>query len=300
MSYQIYYNGIYLEESKALIPVADRAFLVGEGLFETLRAYQGHLVFLENHLERMQEAANLLGLHFPISLARLKFLAYETLHLNRLTDAVIRIYLTPEGTSIGDLDSPPQKMNLLISCQPFTPFPSLFYEKGVPCLIVKGIFSEMGLLAQLKSTSYLSRVLARRQARTQGAFEGLLVNALGQITEGSGSNIFIVHQEKIFTPPLHSGLLAGVTRNQIFKISQKENISLEEKILLPQDLFEADEIFMTSTLKEVMPVASVDGKHSQQKTPGALTQKLMQAYRDEIQWQTERFLSEATGLAELP
>jgi branched-chain amino acid aminotransferase len=287
MSYQIYLNGIYIDEKRAHVSVADRAFLVGEGLFETLRAYQGNVVFLGEHLKRMQEGAALLGIKLPISLARLEFFIYETMHINRLTDAVIRIYMTPEGSSIGDLDSPPTRVNLLISCRSFEPFSSEYYQSGVDCIIVKGIYAEKGLLAQLKSTNYLSRVLARRQARSQGAFEGILLNPEGHVTEGSGSNLFIVRQDSLFTPPLEESLLAGVTRNQIFKIAEREQIPIQQKILLPSDLYKADEVFITSTLKEVMPVALIDGKQPRLGSPGPLTKRMMEAYHDWVQWQVE-------------
>lgn len=299
MTYQIYYNGIYLDETKALIPASDRAFLVGEGLFETMRSYQGHVVFLEDHLKRMREASIVLGLDFPVSPARLKFLIYETLHVNRLSDAVIRVYLTPEGTSIGDLDSPPQRVNLLISCRGYDPFPASYYKQGTSCIFVKGIMAEMGLIAQIKSTSYLSRVLARRQARSQGAFEGLLLNLAGQVTEGSGSNIFVVQGEKVFTPPLGTGLLAGVTRHQIFKVAEKEKIAVEERVLSAEDLFASDEIFLTSTLKEVMPINLVEGRAPLQACPGPMTRQLMTAYHEWVQYQMEQYLSEAAGLKEL-
>jgi len=299
MAYQVYYNGIYLDETKALISVADRGFLVGEGLFETMRAYQGHIAFLEEHLKRMREASIILGLEFPVSPTRLKFLIYETLHVNRLSEAVVRLYLTPEGSSIGDLDSPPEKFNLLISCRPFEPFPSAYYETGVSCLFVKGIVAEMGLIAQIKSTSYLSRVLARRQARSHGAFEGILLNIAGQVAEGSGSNVFVVEGEKVFTPPLGLGLLAGVTRSQVFKVAEREKIPVEERALTPDDLTRAQEIFLTSTLKEVMPVAEVQGQNLALTAPGPITQRLMGAYRDWVQFQVEQYLSQAAGITEL-
>jgi branched-chain amino acid aminotransferase len=290
---------MYLDENKALVPAADRAFLVGEGLFETLRSYQGHVIFLDEHLKRMREASIVLGLEFPVSTQRLKFLIYETLNVNRLADGVIRLYLTPEGPAIGDLDSPPLKVNLLISCRPMSAFPPSSYEEGVSCILVKGILAEMGLIAQMKSTSYLSRVLSRRQARAQGAFEGILLNISGQVAEGSGSNIFIAKEEKIYTPPLGSGLLAGVTRNQIFKVAEREKLSLEEKPLFPDDLKNADEVFLTSTLKEVMPVATIDGQAPLQKTPGPITRQLMVAYKEWVQYQVEQYLSDAAGIKEL-
>ncbi|MFO1518754.1 MAG: aminotransferase class IV [bacterium] len=299
MAYQVYYNGLYLDEHRALIPAADRAFLVGEGLFETLRAYERHVVFLDDHLKRMSEAASVLGLDFPVSMARLKFLIYETLHVNRLSNAVIRVFITPEGSGIGDLDSPPQKINLLISCRDFTPFPESYYREGVSCVIAKGIYAEMGLIAQMKSTSYLTRVLTRRQAKSQGAFEGILLNAEGEVTEGSGSNLFVVQRGKIYTPPLSSGLLAGVTRAQVFGRAEREGIALEEKKLLPGDLWEADELFLTSTLKEVMPVSSVDGKKVRSQGMGPVTERLRTSYREWVQWQVEQYLSDAAGMPEL-
>lgn len=288
MNYKIYQNGLFLDESRAQVSVADRGFLVGEGLFETLRAYRGYVVFLDEHLERMEEAARLLKMELPLSLMKLKFLVYETLHLNRLTDAVIRIYLSPQGRSIGDLDGLPKQINLIISCRPFEPYPSEYYEKGAPCVLVKDLCGTKGLFSRLKSVSYLLCVLARRQARERGAFEGIFLNEQGHVTEGSGSNIFIVKAEKLFTPSLDEGVLAGVTRDQILKLMRRQVIPVEEGVLLPEDLYTADEIFITSTLKQVMPVDSVEGYFPRLPSPGPLTKKIMEMYRESIQWQIEQ------------
>jgi branched-chain amino acid aminotransferase len=299
MTYTIYQNGFYLDENRAHLSLADRGFLAGEGVFETLRAYQGHVVFLEEHFKRLHDSAHVLGLKFPVSSARLKFLVDEMINMNKLSEAVVRIYISSEGASVGDLDSPPKQVNFIISCRPFENFPAEFYEEGVSTILVKDVYAESGVLAQIKSLNYLSRLLARRQARSQGAFEGILLNGEGRIAEGSGSNLFIVSKERVFTPPLEEGALPGVTRSQIFRIAEKEKIPLDEKPLTTEDLSGAEEIFLTSTLKEVMPVRSVDGKALPLKAPGPVTRLWMELYRDWVQWNVERYLSERSGLTDL-
>lgn len=286
MSSIIYQNEKFLDENRAHISVADRGYLVGEGLFETLRAYNNHVIFVKEHLLRLQEGAEKLGIVLPVSLERLRFLVYQTLHLNKLQDAVVRIYLSPEGSGIGDLDSPAQKTNLLISCKPLTLLSPKLYQQGVSLAWVKGVAAEQGLLSQIKSTSYLSRVLARREVQAKGYFEGILLNSKGCVTEGSGSNLFIVVNSEIFTPPGVEGLLSGVTRQQVMHLAEKEGFEVIEKALLPEDLLKADEVFITSTLKEVMPVAQIE-KDKIKSCPGPITQKLLELYRDTVQWQVE-------------
>lgn len=282
----IYQNEKFLDEDRAHISVADRGFLVGEGLFETLRAYNSHVVFVKEHLRRLEEGAEKLGLAIPVSLERLRFLIYQTLHLNKLHDGVVRLYLTPEGSGIGDLDSPPQRVNLIISCKPLAPLPQKSYEQGVELAWVKTVCAEQGFLAQIKSTSYLSRVLARREAQRSGCFEGLLLNALGHVTEGSGSNVFIVSGSVIYTPPIQEGLLGGVTRQQVMHLAEKEGYEVAERAFLPKDLLNAEEVFITSTLKEVLPVAKVGGDPIRH-CPGPVTRKLLELYRDMVQWHVE-------------
>lgn len=286
MSFVIYQNENFLDENRAHVSVADRGFLVGEGLFETLRAYNNHVVFVKEHILRMAEGAEQLGIELPVSLERLRFLVYQTLHLNKLHDAVVRIYLTSEGEGIGDLDSPPKKINLLISCKPYTPPSEKLYESGVNLCWVTSVMAEHGILSQLKTTSYLSRVLARREALKKSCFEGLMLNAHGHVTEGSGSNIFIVKNSILCTPPIQEGLLMGVTRQQVIHLAEKEGIEVEERVLLPEDILKADEVFITSTLKEIMPVAKVEGQNIKE-SPGLITQKLFEIYRDTVQWHVE-------------
>lgn len=282
----VYQNEKFLDEHRAHVSVADRGFLVGEGLFETMRAYNSHVIFVKEHLLRLQEGAEKLGMTLPVSLERLRFLIYQTLHLNKLQDAVVRVYLSSEGTGIGDLDSPPQKINLLISCKALHLFPLKLYQEGAELTWIKSVAAEQGLLSQIKSTSYLSRVLARREAQQKNCFEGILLNAKGNVTEGSGSNIFIVSNSEIYTPPGVEGLLSGVTRQQVMHLAEKEGYEVAEKILMPEDLLKADEVFLTSTLKEVMPVASIDGEKIK-SCPGPITRKLLELYRDTVQWHVE-------------
>ncbi len=286
MSFIIYQNEKFLDEDRAHVSVADRGFLVGEGLFETLRAYNGHVVFVKEHILRLAESAEQLEIKLPVSLERLRFLVYQTLQLNKMRDAVVRIYLTTEGSGIGDLDSPPKNINLLISCKPVPVFPSKCYDKGVETCWVKSVVAEQGLLSRLKSTSYLCRLLARREAQKKKCFEGLMLNSRGHVVEGSGSNIFIVEGNTLLTPPAEEGLLLGVTRQQVIHLAEKEGLDIEERCLNPEDVLLADEVFITSTLKEIMPVLSVEGKKIK-NSPGPVTQKLLEVYRETVQWHVE-------------
>lgn len=286
MAFVIYQNEKFLDEDRAHVSVADRGFLVGEGLFETLRSYNSHVVFVKEHLFRLAEGAAQLEIELPVSLERLRFLIYQTLHLNKLHEAVVRVYLTTEGSGIGDLDSPPRKINLLISCKPCTPFSSKYYEQGVDLCWVKNVLAEQGILSQIKSTSYLSRLLARREAQKKKCFEGIMLNAQGHVAEGSGSNLFFVKDGILYTPPVEEGLLMGVTRQQVIHLAEKEGFDVCEKVVMPEDLLKADEVFITSTLKEIMPVKKIE-KTKIKQAPGPVAKKLLEIYRETVQWHVE-------------
>ena len=295
MGLQVYLNGFFLDEKKAQVSVTNRALWGGEGLFETLRVYQGSVAFLEKHLERLWQGADFLKLKIPVSSQRLKFLIEETLTLNRLTQAVVRIHLSPEGEEIGDWDNPATRVNLLISCKPFRPYPENFYQEGVSCVVADSVRAECGALAQVKSSSYLRNVVARRFAQANNVLEALILNSQDRVAELSGGNLFWVEEGKVFTPPAREGILLGITRMKVIELLKKEEIPFEEKELTLDLLKRAQEVFLTSSLKEVMPIREVVGIHSWQNN-FPLTQRILSRYRDEIQWEVEQYLSEKLGV----
>jgi len=295
MAQQIYLNGLFLDEKKAQISVTNRALWSGEGLFETLRVYQGYIAFLEEHLERLWQGAEFLKLKIPVSSQRLQFLIQETLKLNGLSQAVVRIHLSPEGEEIGEWDSVVKRVNLLISCKPFHPYSENFYESGVECVVADLVRAEQGPLAQVKSSSYLRNVMARRFAKANNALEALILNGQGRVAELSGGNLFWVEDEKVFTPPASEGILLGVTRQRVIELLNKEGLSFAEKELTLENLKQAQEVFLTSSLKEIMPIREIKGIQAW-GINFPVTQRILLRYREELQWKVEEYLSDKVSI----
>ncbi|MBF0493089.1 MAG: aminotransferase class IV [Deltaproteobacteria bacterium] len=294
----VYQNGLFLEESRVKISLSDSAFLWGAGFFETLRVSQGVAVFLEDHLDRLFGSLKELQLTPPVSRIRLKFLVYETLNLNHLKEAVLRIWVSFDSGSLREMDLQKARPSLIISCKPFEAFPRELYQEGVACVVVKDFFSNAGKLASYKTNSYFNSVIAKQKAKQENAFEALLTNALGNITEGATSNIFVIHQAKLLTPSLSDGVLAGISRQKILDLAKDLDLEVQEKSLLLEDLFEAEEVFLSSSLKHVLAVSEVDGKKIGNPGVGAWTQKISEAYLEKIQWYVEQVLSDQSGLGQ--
>lgn len=266
MSFRVYINGRLMPEAKAKIAVDDSSYLYGHGIFETLRAACGRILFLKDHLGRLQRNANLLGLKLPVSLRRLEAELYRTLKKNRLQEAYLR--LTLSQTSAG-------RPNLSVIAKPYTPYPRSFYEKGARLILVRSVRNDSGPIATIKTTDYLTKIIARKEIAKRNAVDGVLLNFKGNVTEGASSNVFIVKKRRIYTPPVSDGLLPGIRRQIAVKLARKLKIPIEEKTLHPPDLKNADEIFITSTLKGIMPIRTFEGKKVGKSSPGPITSRLM-------------------------
>jgi branched-subunit amino acid aminotransferase/4-amino-4-deoxychorismate lyase len=269
MSSWVSINGRLLPEGKAGIPVDDSAYLYGLGLFETLRAANGRVLFLKDHLARLKRNARLLGLKLALGPSALTTAIYRTLKKNRLREAHLRINLSqsPEGRS-----------RLTIIAKPYRPYPRSFYTKGGPLILARSIRNDSGPIATVKTTDYLTKIIARKEIAKRNAVDGVLLNVEGNVTEGASSNLFIVKKGRIYSPPLSDGLLPGIRRKIAIKLARKLKIPVAEKSLRPRDLKNADEIFLTSTLKGILPIRSFDGKKIGKSCPGPITWRLMQAY----------------------
>lgn len=253
-------------ESKATISIFDSAYLYGHGVFETLRASHGRVLFIKEHLQRLKKNARHLGIKLPYSKSLLAKEISGLLRQNKLQEATIRMTLsqTPSG-----------KAHLLITTRPFIPYPPSCYTRGGKLILIKSVYADAATIAGIKTTSYLTKILARKEIRKRRAVEGVLLNARGSITEGGSSNVFIVKKGVLYTPPLADALLPGIRRSIVMKLSKKLGIPCQEKSLRPSDLYKADEIFMTSTLKDILPIRKFEGKKTGPSCPGPVTLRLM-------------------------
>lgn len=276
----IYIDGEFLPETEAKISVFDHGLLYGDGVFEGIRCYNGYVFKLDEHLERLYDSAKSLMLRVPIPIEEMKENVLETLRQNQLREGYIRLVVT---RGIGDLGLDPDMCpnpSVIIIADKITLYPQHFYENGLEIVTVsvRRNYPE-AINPRIKSLNYLNNILAKIEAKQAGAVEALMLNNDGYVVECSGDNVFLVKNEIIVTPPPHIGILEGVTRNSVITLAEEAGFQVEERVFTRHDLYIADEIFLTGTAAEVIPVVQLDRRIIGDGKPGIVTQKLIAAFR---------------------
>lgn len=263
----------FVEESKACISIFDRSYLYGEGIFETLRCYRGRPAFLEKHFQRLAQNARRLQIPLPLSEHDFQSVLLELLAKNKIKEAAVRVTVSLQGAAFG-VDRPPNpQTNLTLFCRKVQLDPK-FFEEGVKVFGSQNLINDSPGIADIKATSYLTKMLARAEAAKAGAYETLLKNTKGNWVEGSRTNLFIVLDRVVMTPPLSEGILNGITRQIVLEILKEKKIPHREAPVTDLMLQNAEEIFLTGSTSEVMPVREILGKWK--KTGGqALTAKML-------------------------
>lgn len=276
---KVYINGQLVPETAAKVSVFDRAFLYGEGVFETLRAYTGRVAFPALHYHRLRENCERLGIDLPLDEYAFEKVVQKVLAANRLREAVIRVTISAGGTRYT-IDRPPHlNANVVFFARRFQPRPTRLYSHGASLIVVTSVCGEPAALANLKTTSYLCRMLARQEVQAARADEGLLLNQRGWVLEGTATNLFVIRQGRLYTPPLSDGVLPGVTRFGTLGLADGLGIPWRESHISIANLKAADEIFLTGTTSELLPVREIRGITTKPRTPGPCTQQLMAAYQ---------------------
>ncbi len=276
----VYLNGSLLPLSQARLSPLDWGFLYGYGLFETMRAYSGHIFQLERHLARLSRAAKFLGIDLESDIPNLEKAIYDTLQANQLSDARIRITLSSgEGAPIPDWLNH-EKTTLLIIARSYTPYPSEVYEQGFRAIVSLIRRNTQSPASVMKSLNYLDNLLARREAKLAGAAEAILLNEQGLLAEGSTSNIFLVSGSNLLTPSKDSGILPGITREIVLELAPSLVLKTMERKIAVEALQQADEAFLTNSLIEIMPLTQLGGQKIGLGRAGAVTRQLMAAYKE--------------------
>lgn len=276
----IYIDGEFLPKAEAKVSVFDHGLLYGDGVFEGIRSYNGRVFKLDEHLERLYDSAKSIMLQIPIPIETMKEKVLETLRLNHLTEAYIRLIVT---RGVGDLGLDPDKCpkpTIIIIADKITLYPPKFYEEGLEIVTVsiRRNYAE-AINPRIKSLNYLNNILAKIEGKQAGAEEVLMLNAEGYVVECSGDNIFWIKNEVLVTPPVHMGILEGVTRNSVIDLAREAGMRVEERVFTRHDLYIADECFLTGTAAEVIPVVKIDQRSIGDGQPGKITQKLIDAFR---------------------
>jgi len=278
MSEVVYLNGSLIPHGQASISALDYGFLYGFGLFETMRAYRGQVFRLDSHLRRLARSAEILGL--PIGAPDLKGAVMDTIQANELSEARIRLTVSMgEGTMVPD-PSTCSKPTVLIMAQPYQPYPEAVYRKGFSALVSSIRRNSRSPLSRLKSANYLESILARQEARVARVDEALCLNEKELLAEASMGNILLVADGTLKTPGEESGILPGITRETILELASQLGINTLEHDIGLDELFHAQEAFLTNSLIEVMPLTEVEGRPVGSGSPGPLTKRLMAAYKE--------------------
>ncbi len=281
MAATVYVNGRITDERAAVVSVFDHGFLYGEGVYETLRTYSQRLFLYERHVRRLRRSASMIALDVPFTDDDLLQAIRETMtHAGLDGEAYVRVLLTRGvGELTYDLQATPT-LTLVIIVKPQVDPPAEAYREGVRVVIVDIVRNHPGSVNPIiKSNNLMNNALAMQEAIRRGAFEGVMRNYRGELTECTTANLFIVKAGVVLTPPLEAGLLPGITREFIFEIGRATGVDVREGALGDEDLYGADEAFLTSTTREAVPIVTVDERTIGSGSPGPVTLKLLEAFR---------------------
>src|SRR4051812_29500992 len=277
-------NGRITADRDAVIPVFDHGFLYGEGIYETLRTYGSRLFLYDRHLRRLRDSARLIDLALPFTDEELAARIQETIAAAKLgeAEAYVRVLVTRGvGELSYDLKATPTPSWVII-VKPLSSPSTETYQKGVKVVLVDVVRNHpQSVNPMIKSNNLMNSAMAAQEALKRGGFEAVMRNYRGELTECTQSNLFIVKHGAAITPPLESGLLPGITREFIFEIGRDAGIEVREQILRDDDLFGADEAFLTSTTREVLPIVTVDERTIGSGRPGPVSSKLLKTFRDQ-------------------
>jgi len=282
MAATISVNGRVADQDHAVVSVFDHGFLYGEGVYETLRTYNGQPFLFDRHMRRLRKSADMLALSVPLTDSQVDARVRETLGVAALPgDAYIRILVT---RGVGELTYDPAACpnpTIVVIVKPHVNPPAEVFAKGVKVALVPVLRNHPSSLNPLiKSNNLLNNALAMQHALKHGAFEGVMRNHRGELAELTQSNLFVVKNGSALTPPIDAGLLPGITREFLFELGAEHGIPVRDAVLRDADLLGADEAFLTSTTRELVPIVQVDDQRIGSGAPGPITQALLRHFRD--------------------
>jgi branched-chain amino acid aminotransferase len=291
---QVYLNGRIVDSKEAVVSVFDHGFLYGDGVYETMRVYDGVVFMLDQHIGRLFRSASLIGLSIPFDIDQLKIAIYETLIANALRKAYVRLTVSRGRGPIGldpDLCVEP---TVVIVAQELKEYPGSFYKNGINITIseTKRNIRE-AIDPRIKSLNFLNNILAKIEAKKKGAYEAVMLNVNGHLAEGTISNLFFHKDDVLCTPSAECGILDGITRGVVIELARREGISVNEGKFTNKDIYSAEEVFLTNTSMEVMPVSKIDDRAY---AVGNMAKLLRGLYRDEVKASISDAKSEGPSL----
>lgn len=278
---KVYIDGKFYDEAKAKISVFDHGLLYGDGIFEGIRAYNGRVFKLKEHIDRLFYSAKAILLTLPMTHEALCKAVVDTCRKNKLKDGYIRLLVTRGCGTLGLNPNRCKNPSVVIIAGKIQLYPEELYRRGMEIVTVpttRNLHSAVN--PAIKSLNYLNNILAKIEANNAGVEEAIMLNAEGYVAECTGDNIFMMKGNRLITPPLSAGALYGITRGTVMDLAAERALQVEETNLTRYDLFNADECFLTGTGAEIIPVVKIDGRVIGTGKPGPHTQALEKSYRE--------------------
>jgi len=276
---KIYIDGKYYDQKNAKISVFDHGLLYGDGIFEGIRAYNGRVFKLTEHIDRLFYSAKAILLKIPLSHGGIVRAVIETCRRNRIRDGYIRLVVTRGAGTLGLNPNRCKNPSIIVIADKIQLYPAELYERGMEIITVPTTRNlHSALNPAIKSLNYLNNILAKIEANNAGCEEAIMLNAEGFVSECTGDNIVIVKAGQMLTPPLSAGALYGITRGVVLELAREEGLTVAEPNLTRYDLFNADECFLTGTGTELIPIVKIDGRVIGAGKPGPITRRLVDKY----------------------
>jgi branched-chain amino acid aminotransferase len=277
---KIYIDGKFYDQKNAKISVFDHGLLYGDGIFEGIRAYNGRVFKLAEHVERLFCSAKAILLKMPLAPEQVTRAVVDTCRKNKLRDGYIRLVVTRGAGTLGLNPHKCAKASVIIIADKIQLYPAELYQRGLELITVPTTRNlHSALNPAIKSLNYLNNILAKIEAVNGGCEEAIMLNAQGYVAECTGDNIFIVKSGQLQTPPLSAGALHGITRDVVMELARQNGLAVSEPNLTRYDLFNADECFLTGTGAEIIAAVKIDGRIVGHGKPGPVTEKLVAQYR---------------------
>ena len=281
MSLKIWISGQLYDKENAKISVYDHGLLYGDGVFEGMRSYNGKVFRLEQHLDRLWKSAKAIWLEIPIMPAALGQAVNDTLAANSIRDGYIRLVVTRGSGALGLDPNKCSNPQVIIIADKIALYPAEFYEQGLTIITASTVRNHPAALSpRIKSLNYLNNIMAKIEGLQAGCVEALMLNHKGEVAECTGDNVFIVRSGQLCTPPLDAGILEGITRDAIIELAREAGLIVNEVALTRHDIFIADEVFLTGSAAEVIPVVKVDSRIIGDGKPGPLTRDLTKRFHE--------------------
>ncbi len=281
MSLKVFIDGVILPKEDAKISVFDHGLLYGDGVFEGLRAYNGKVFKLTEHLDRLFESARAIFLEIPMTREEIKEAIFSTLRANNMKDSYIRLVVT---RGVGKLGLEPGKCSnpqVIIITDTIQLYPPKLYERGIELMTVATVRNHPEAInPRIKCLNYMNNILAKMESINAGATEAVMLNKDGFVAECTGQNIFMVKGRELYTPHPNSGILKGITRDTVIELAKNDGMKVREDFLTRYDLYMAEECFLTGTAAQIVPVVKIDGRVVGDGKPGAVTKGLLKKYRE--------------------